>query len=213
MKKLIALSATVVITGCATHAQITVPPVAKVYSQTFENKTFGHEILYSQPKPGVFSGGEQQPLLPLEKAELSVASAATLRRLPQYIYDQLPATAKRAASPADADYVLHVELTAHDKKGPAFADYQAGKTAALKFVSLGMASNNYAIVADFDAKYTLLQQGQVVTEKSYKVKDSVDHQRGNFEGFNSLNDYTDQMLQKHLIMTLNDFFKAATPAQ
>lgn len=213
MKKLIALSATVAITGCATHAQITVPPVAKVYSQTFENKTFGHEILYSQPKPGVFSGGEQLPLIPLEKAELSVASAATLRRLPQYIYEQLPATAKRAASPADADYVLHIELTAHDKKGPAFADYQAGKTAALKFVSLGMASNNYAIVADFDAKYTLLQKGQVVTEKSYKVKDSVDHQRGNFEGFNSLNDYTDQILQKHLITTLNDFFKAATPAQ
>lgn len=213
MKKLIALSATVAITGCATHAQITVPPVAKVYSQTFENKTFGHEILYSQPKPGVFSGGEQLPLIPLEKAELSVASAATLRRLSQYIYEQLPATAKRAASPADADYVLHIELTAHDKKGPAFADYQAGKTAALKFVSLGMASNNYAIVADFDAKYTLLQKGQVVTEKSYKVKDSVDHQRGNFEGFNSLNDYTDQMLQKHLITTLNDFFKAATPAQ
>lgn len=202
----------VALTGCATHAQIDMPALERVHSGAFENKAFGYEILYSQPKPGVFSGGEQLPLEPLDKAELSVASAVALKRLPEYIYDQLPANVKRT-DVKDADYVLHVELVAHDKKGPAYADYQTGKTTAMKLISLGLASANYEIIADFDAKYTLLKHGQVVSQKSYAVKDSVDHQRGDFENFNSLNDYTGQMLQKHLILTLNDFFKSTPLAQ
>ncbi|MDE2000060.1 MAG: hypothetical protein KGI91_16565 [Burkholderiales bacterium] len=198
--------------GCATHAQINVPALERVHSSAFENKAFGYEILYSQPRPGVFSGGDQLPLVPLDKAELSVASAVTLKKLPEYIYDQLPADVKKA-DPKNADYVLHVELVAHDKKGPAYADYQTGKTTAMKLISLGLASANYEIIADFDAKYTLLSHGRVVAEKSYVVKDSVDHQRGDFENFNSLNDYTGQMLEKHLIITLNDFFKSSSISQ
>lgn len=83
----------------------------------------------------------------------------------------------------------------------------------MKFISLGLASANYTIAADFDAKYTLLKQGKTVYEKSYAVKDGVDHQRGDFENFNSLNDYTGQMLQKHLILSLGDFFKGAATVQ
>lgn len=212
MKKLSALLLAVVLAGCATHAQINVPAIQKVQAPAYENKSFGYEILYSQPKPGVFTGGEQMPLVPLDKAELSVASAVTLKRLPEYIFDQLPANVKRGDA-KDADYVLHVELVAHDKKGPAYADYQVGKTTAMKFISLGLASANYTIAADFDAKYTLRKQGKTVYEKSYVVKDAIDHQRGDFENFNSLNDYTGQMLQKHLILSLGDFFKGAATVQ
>lgn len=210
---LIVAAVSMTLGGCATHAQIDVPAVQKVYSQRFDNKAFGYEILYSQPEPGVFSGGTQMPLAPLDKAALSVASATTLKRLPEYIFEQLPANVKRASTPGEADYVLHVELVAHHKKGPAYADYQTAKTTAMKMISLGLASANYSIVADFDAKYTLLKQNQVIVEKTYAVKDDVDHQRGDFENQNSLNDYTAQMLQKHLITTLNDFFKLAVAAQ
>ena len=35
----------------------------------------------------------------------------------------------------------------------------------MKFISLGLASANYTIAADFDAKYTLLKQGKTVYER------------------------------------------------
>ena len=206
MKNLLLLALVVILGGCATHAKIEMPAVTQVHHKSFEDKTMSYEIMYSQPKPGVFSGGQEMPLVPLEEAELSVASAATLKNLPEYIFRQVPASVKRAEK-GEGDLKLIVELKAYDKKGPAYADFEFGKSLAKSLVTLGFASSEYDIVADFDAKYVLLSGNEEVFSKSYKVDESVDHERGDFESYNSLNDYVGQLLEKHLILTLNDFFK------
>ena len=126
--------------GCAKHADITMPSVSQVSHTGFENKSMSFEILYSQPKPGIISGGEQMPLVPLNQAELSVASAATLKKLPDYIFQQLPATVKRA-DVANSDFKIVVSLTAHDKKGPAYADYEAGKSFGKSLLTFGFGSS------------------------------------------------------------------------
>ena len=195
--------------GCASHANIEMPAVTQVYNNAFTNKTFSYEILYSQPKPGIFSGGDKMPLLPLEKSEMSIASAATLKNLPDYIYKQLPSSVIRDQS-GNGDFKLIVELTAYNKKGPAYSDYEFAKSFGKNLLTFGFASSEYNIIANFDAKYRLIRSGEEIFTKNYKVSESVDHERGDFDSFNTLNDYSGQLLEKHLILTLNDFFKEAT---
>ncbi|MBR9857239.1 MAG: hypothetical protein GYB38_05970 [Gammaproteobacteria bacterium] len=209
MKKIAVLGLVVALGGCANHANIEMPAVTQVYHESFENKSISYEIMYSQPKPGVFSGGEQMPLVPLEQAEFSVASAATLRKLPDYIYQQLPPTVKRLEN-GQGDFKLVVELTAYDKKGLVYSDHEFAKSFGKNLLTLGFASSEYDIIADFDAKYKLYSGDKEIFVESYNVQESVDHERGDFDSFNSLNDYAGQLLEKHLILTLNDFFKKST---
>ncbi|WP_160060966.1 hypothetical protein [Psychromonas sp. L1A2] len=207
MKKIILLLMMSVLAGCATHAEIKMPVTTKVHDAAYENKSLNYEILYSQPKPGVFSGGEQLPLVPLEKAELSIASASTLKELPKLIFEQLPVSVKYLAN--NPDLILKLEITAHDKHGPAYADYEFAKSFGKNLLTLGFASSEYNIVADFDAKYILEQKGEVIFTQDFRVRDEVDHEKGDFDSFNSLNEYTSQILEKHLILTLHEFFKVA----
>lgn len=208
MKKLFTILAVITLSGCATHANITMPTVTQVTDKAYENKTISYEVMYSQPKPGVFSEGNQLPLKPLKAAELSVASATTLKKLPNYILQQLPVSTETAAK-GQGDLNLKIELYAHDKKGPAYAEYEMAKSLGKSLLTLGLGSSEYEIIADFDATYTLMQGHKEVFSKKYKVKDHADHERNQFEGFNGLNEYAGQMLEKHLVLTLNDFFKQA----
>ncbi|WP_257291722.1 hypothetical protein [Endozoicomonas sp. ONNA1] len=197
------------ITGCAQHATIEMPYVEATHNEAWKDKKFDYDILYSQPKPGVFSGGEQLPLKPIEEAELSVASSATLKNFSNYLIKQLPEGIKLGSN-TDYDYKLIVEMEAKDKKGPAYADYNAGESFAKGMLTLGFAASEYEIIADFTVTYKLLKSdGDKIIEYSYKVSDSVPHERGDFESFNSLNDYSGQLLEKHMIITLNDFIKKA----
>ncbi|MGI2028918.1 hypothetical protein [Endozoicomonas acroporae] len=197
------------LSGCAQHASIEMPYVESVKSEVWTNKTFDYDIFYSQPKPGVFSGGEQLPLKPIEEAELSVASSATLRNFSDYLVKQLPSGIQLSKDGA-FDYKLVVEMEAHDKKGPSYADYQAGESFAKGMLSLGFAASEYEIIADFNVTYKLVKSdGSLILEKKYDVNDSVPHERGDFESFNSLNDYSGQLLEKHMMITLNDFIKKA----
>ncbi len=206
MKNILLLALVAILGGCATHAKIGMPAVTQVHHKSFENKSMSYEVMYSQPKPGIFSGGQEMPLVPLEEAELSVASAATLKNLPEYIFRQVPSSVERAAK-GESDLKLIVELKAYDKKGPAYADYELAKSFFKDLVTLGFSSSEYNIVADFDAKYVLLSGDKEVLSKSYKIDESVDHERGDFESYGSLNEYVGQLLEKHFILTLNDFFK------
>lgn len=207
MKKVVFLLMIAVLGGCTTHAEIKMPTVTKIHDSVYENKTLNYELLYSQPKPGVFSGGEQLALAPLEKAELSVASASTLKELPKLIFQQLPVSVKYLTE--NPDLTLKIEIIAHDKKGPAYADHEFGKSLGKNLLTLGLGSSEYNIVADFDAKYILEQNGNVIFTKDFKVKDEVDHEKGDFDSYNTLNEFTSQMLEKHLILTLHEFFKEA----
>ena len=214
MKKVITASiAAVVLTGCAQHATIDMPYVEATYKEEWQGKKFDYDILYSQPKPGVFTGGEQMPLMPIEKAELSVASSATLRKFPEYLMKQLPAGSK-IGSDEDFDYKIKVEMEAYDKKGPAYADYNAGESMAKGLLTLGLAASEYEIIADFKVTYSIQDAaGNELLKQTYTVKDSVEHERSDFESFNSLNDYAGQLLEKHLIITLNEFAKKAAKAE
>ena len=210
MKKYFAYLLIAFLSGCATHADIKVPALQQVPSDAWRDKSFTYQILYSQPRPGLRSGDEMQPLRPFEHAELSAASAATLKKLPEYIAAQIPSS--RVSREGAADYMLVVEIRARHKRGPAYSDYEAGKSVAKNLLSLGFAASEYNIVADFEATYRLqTASGETVASKRYDVKDAVRHQRGDFESLNSLNDYTSQILEKHLLITLNDFFRSAQP--
>lgn len=198
----------VLVTGCATHADIKTAAVTQLQSKNFENKSLSYNVLYSQPQPGVFTSGNQTTLKPLEQSELSIASAATLKNLPEYIYKQLPASVIKGEKNR-SEFNLEVDLIAHDKAGPAYADYQAMKSFGKGMLTLGLGSSDYNIVADFDVTYKLTSHGKEIYSKEYTVKDSVQHQRGQLESFNSLNDFSGQLLEKHLMLTLNSFFKEA----
>lgn len=198
----------VALTGCATPAQISMPTVQKVVHTAYENKTIKYDVLYSQPKPGMLSGGEQQPMQPIENAELSVASAKTLTNIRQYIQDQLPNSSKLLKK-GESDLDLVIRMKAFHKKGPAYADFEGMKSFGKSLLTFGLASNEYDIIADFEVTYDLTKNGQILFSKDYKVKESVDHERGKLDGFNELNVYAAELLEKHLIITLNDFFGEA----
>lgn len=205
----IGLVGTAVLTGCATHAQISMPAVQQVNHQGFENKTFSNEVFYSQPKPGVFSGGEQLALKPLSEQELSVASANTLQKFSTYISQQLPKSSK-VIDGNNSDYQLIVKMFAKHKKGPAYADYEVAKSLGKSLLTFGLGSSEYDIVADFDVIYELKHKGGLVLSKKYTVKDSAEHERAKYEGYAHLNEYAGQMLEKHIILTLNNFFTEAS---
>ncbi len=194
--------------GCANHAKIDMPVVSKVNADQWHGKSFQYEVFYSQPQPGIFTGGEQQQLKPLNEAQLSVGSAQVLADLPQILADQLPLGAKLTTD-GQADYRLKIELIAHDKKGPTYADYEFGKNLAKSFVTLGMGADEYDIVADFDITYFLIAKDGKTYSKAFSVKDSVDHERSAVEFKNNTFDYSSLLLRKHIMITSSDFLQKA----
>ena len=166
-------------------------------------------MFYSQLEPGLFNGNTQQDLKPIEEAELSVASAATLQNLTQIIERQLPASATIVDS-ANNDMKLMVELVAFSKAGPTYADFEFAKNFGKSMLTLGMGSSEYNILADFNVTYRLSDESGKIIEKSYRIEDVVDHERGKFESMQSVHDYAAQLLEKHLIISLNDFFLQAS---
>ena len=212
MKKIIFLLGAMVLGGCSTHANIQMDGVTQVRNEIYENKSMTYEILYSQPKPGLFSGGEQLPLKPLNESKMSYYSASTLQYLPEFIFKQLPSTVKIITS-GEADYKLKVELVAHDKDGLVYPDPKWIQSIFIGILTIGLGPQKYDIVADFDIKYTLYKQGKEFFVKEYNVKDEVGHGILFFDDFTSLNYYIGLMLKKHLILTLNNFFSEAVEAK
>jgi len=208
MKKFLTLIGCLVLCSCATHATITMPSVQQVNSEFYANKKLSVEIFYSQPEPGMFNDIKQQPLKPIKEAKLSVASATTLQRLPEYIFKQLPPDAERTDK-SKSDLNLRVELIAHHKRGPTFADFEVGKNLGKSLLTFGLGSSEYNIVADFDVTYILLAEENEVFKKKYTIKESVDHERGKFESISSVHDFAGQLLEKHLVLSLNNFLEEA----
>lgn len=208
-KTLAMLCVMAIMTGCASHAEIKMPAVQSISSPKFEEKKFHYEVYYSQPKPGVFSGGDQEPLKPLSDSELSISSSAVLKDLPNYITEQLPSSAS-ISSKENSDYQINVELVANHKRGPVYANHELAKSLGKGILTLGLAPSDYEIIADFNVTYHLAEDGHAIYNKSYEVTDRVQHQRGDFESYNSVNDPAGQLLKKHIILTLNDFLENST---
>lgn len=195
--------------GCATHAKIEMPVVNKVRSTNWEGKGFRLDVYYSQPQPGVFSGGEQQELKPLSEAQLSVGSAQVLASLPQMFSDQLPLNAFLSDTEG-ADYRLKMELVAHHKLGPTYPDYEAAKNLAKGLITLGMGADEYNIVADFDVTYSLISKEGKTFQKHFSVKDNVDHERSAIEFKNNTFDFASSLLRKHIMLTSSTFLEEAS---
>lgn len=195
--------------GCATHAKIEVPVTSKVIAEQWQHKDFRCEIFYSQPEPGIFNSGTQEPLKPLSESKLTIGSAQVLANLPQMVAYQLPLNTF-LTDKQDADYCFRVELVAHHKGGPTYSDFEFGKSLAKSFVSLGMASDEYNIIADFDVTYSLTDANGNVFKKDYHVKDCVDHERGSYEFKNNTLDYAAELLRKHIMITSSAFLSEAS---
>ncbi len=196
------------LSGCATHGEVTVPVKLAVDNPTFHGKTFSSELLYSQPEPGVFSDGKQQPLTPIEDANLSVGASRVLSQFNNLFSRQLPAAASLGPK-ENSDYSFTVELTAKDKKGPSFADFDMLASTGKSLLTLGLGSSEYTIIADFDVTYKLeTTDGESVLEKSYSVHDEVDHERGKLDGYDIGDDLAARLLEKHIVLTMNDFFQS-----
>ncbi len=210
-KTIIAITAAIVVaTGCASHAEIKSNALAPVTNARFDNSTITYEVLYSQPQPGMFSDGEQLPLKPLAEAEVSVGSARTLRELPNYLFAQLPPSAKRGSDDRH-DYKLRLALIAKHKAGPVYADYQYGETFGKKMLTLGLAPDEFEIVADFDARLQLLDaNGQVVHERDYQIAERVEHERDGFENMDNVTLVVHQLFEQQLTTLLHDFL-SSTP--
>jgi hypothetical protein len=196
------------ISGCATHATIQQPALAKVSKTEWNSKTLNYKILFSQPEPGLIGGGEQQPMTPLKDAKLSLGSEMALKDLPTHLEQQMPAGVK-LVNDDSGDYGLEIRITAHSKRGPAYGDYQFLSSFAKNLLILGLGPKDYLLIADFDAEYALSSKGGDRFSKTFTVKDSVEHQRGPFESLFSPNEYAAQLLRKHMSVTLNDFLKQA----
>lgn len=193
--------------GCATHGQVKVPVLKAVENESFAGKTFSTEVYYSQPQPGLFSDGEKLPLKPIEEAEVSVGASRVLSRFQELFQRQLPAESS-IGKKDNSDFIYIIELTAKDKKGPTFADYDILASTGKSLLTLGLGSSEYTIIADFDILYRLEDKnGKVIYEKSYTIHDEVDHERSKLDGFDIGNDLAAQLLEKHVVISMNDYFK------
>jgi hypothetical protein len=194
--------------GCAAHPEIKANPIERVSSQEWNGKNFKYEVFYSQPKPGIISGGEQLDLVPLSKAELSVASAQVLSNFPKLINQVLPSNVTLIKD-GISDYDLTVNLIANHKKGPTYADFEFGKSLAKGLFTLGLASDEYNIIADFSVEYILKNKSGESFTKKYAVNESIDNQKGAFEIHDRNADFASELLQKHMITTAATFFNEA----
>ncbi len=206
-KKISIIIGLLTLAGCATHGVVTVPVQSAIDNEYFANKTISTKLYYSQPKPGVFSGGEVLPMKPITEAELSVGSSRVLARYKELLSQQLPINTKVASEDNNGDFLFITELQAKDKAGPSYADYDMALSAGKKLLTLGLGSSEYTIVADFDVTYKLLDRdGKLLLQETYAVYDEVDHERGGFDGFDIGEDLAAKLLEKNIAITMHKFF-------
>ncbi len=208
-RKLISiLTVAISMAGCASHPQITSPVVERANSENWNGKVFSYEIFYSQPKPGVFSGGQQQELAPISKAQLSVGAAQVLSNFTTIVDNILPSNTTITKA-GDSDYSLKVALIANDKKGPTYSEYELGKSLAKGLLTLGLGSAEFNIVADFSIEYTLSNKHGNEFSKKYTINESIDNEKGSFEIHDRNADYAAELLKKNIIVTASSFFSEA----
>mgnify|MGYP001475668078 CR=1 FL=1 len=82
-------------------------------------------------------------------------------------------------------------------------------------MTLGLASNEQEIVANFEVTYTVFDlNGSELISKTYKVNDSVEHEKSDFE-IADINGkrLTGELFKKHITLTLNEFVKEISNLQ
>lgn len=206
LKLMVTVAAIFIITGCATHGVVTIPVKEPIENTAFSGRSIATDVFYSQPKPGIFSNGEIEPMKPIQDAKVSVGSSRVLARFKELFIQQLPLGSK-IGSKEQSDYTVITELQAKDKLGPTYADYDFAATLGKKMLTFGLGSAEYTIIADFDVTYKLVDnKGAILTENTYNIHDEVDHERGGFDSFDVGDDLAAKLLEKHIVITMNQFF-------
>jgi hypothetical protein len=211
MRGYVSVVAVGLLVGCATAARIDVPP-QKTAVTTWQQYLIGYQINYSQPKPGFLGSREQLPLTPLAQAELSAASRTILQNLPNVVAKRIPAKVVAAHEPRH--YTLVMDLVAREVRGPTYAERQHLSSIASNLVTLGFASADYKLIADFDVRYRLLDsRGGVISDRSYQPQEQLDHEHGDFELVQTLYSHAALLLERHVSLTLDDFFSQIQPGR
>ncbi|MCD9513304.1 hypothetical protein [Photobacterium carnosum] len=202
------LFSTTILTGCATHGVVTIPIKAPIVNPEFDGKTFTTQLFYSQPEPGLFTAGKQLQLKPIEDAQLSVGASRVLSHFNSLFKIQLP-EGSIFVNKGISDYTLIIELYAKDKFGPSYADYDALLSLGKSFLTLGLGSAEYTIIADFNITYKLKDsKGNILYKKDFSVNEKVDHEKDAFDHFAMGDDLASELLEKNIVLTMNDFFKS-----
>ncbi|WP_158774067.1 hypothetical protein [Cobetia sp. L2A1] len=211
MKTALAGLAMLLMTGCASRAQIDVPVVQPVQTQAYEHKAFFPDIYYSQPEANLFSGAAQQAMQPLGNVRLSHVCSPAMTNFDQLLREQLPSTSSITHDARAGDYRLQVEIMAHENRGPVYLDYLMAINLPMNLLTFGIANEDFDIIADFNVEYRLYDKDEkLLFSKDYTVRDSVPHQAGNFDIGNRIFLPAQNMMTKYLLLTMNDFFNNAS---
>ncbi len=199
-----------VLTGCANHATFKEPGTYTTVNDKFTGQTMKYSIAYSQPEPGIFTGGEQQPLKPVSDTNLSVVSTRSLQNINEIVERHLPAGVTTLANENAADFQFDVEITAYEKQGPTFWDFEFLKSLGVGLVTLGLGPDYWDVIADFDVKYALKDsKNNLLIAREYSIEEKADHQASPFDTNEPLLRSSQKMFEQQLALTLNDFFEAA----
>lgn len=200
------LTAAVTLSGCASHAKIERKSLNSISIPAMYEKTINNEVFYSQPTPGMFSGGEMQDVQPLDEVQLSVASAEVMDGIDNLIAKHKPLNT--TVTDGNSDYLLRVTIVAKDKKGPVYGDHEFMKSVAKSMLTLGLAGSDYEIVSDFKVTYELYQANVLQHQRTFNIQQNYDHDSGfiEFNEYENVDKAARAAFEKHLGETITSFY-------
>ncbi|WP_413282754.1 hypothetical protein [Vibrio sp. MA40-2] len=204
--KIASILAVAALVGCATPGQVDMPYVKAHDVQAMNEKKIAYELTYQAPEYGVFFDGEMLPSMPISEARLNGSTRTVVNNFNQILASQLPSNALIVNSD-QGDYKVVAHIKAFDGEGPVTIHDLFGETLLKETLTLGFASNEQEIVADFEITYTVVDsQGSELLSKTYKVNDSIEHEKSDYEiaNINGLR-LTGELFKKHVTLTLNEF--------
>ena len=214
LTKLASIVAVATLVGCATPGQVDMPHVKAHDVQIMEQKKVAYEVTYQAPEYGVFVDGEMLPTMQISEARLNGSTRTVINNFNQILATQLPSNALIINS-GKGDYKVVAHIKAFDGEGPVTVEDLIAETILKETLTLGLASNEQEIVANFEVTYTVFDlNGSELISKTYKVNDSVEHEKSDFE-IADINGkrLTGELFKKHITLTLNEFVKEISNLQ
>lgn len=194
VKIITATFATVVFSGCANHAVVSAPDaVGDANYSLLADRSLSYTINYHVP-----DGGNEVQAKRAKEHEVLI---------PASIENQLPKNVQ--VVPSGGDFMLTVDVNSVSKGGPVY--FESDNVAASVItggLSLGFVPHTYNLKSNFDVRFVLANSdGVVISDKTYHVSDSVQHEKGKFDGFPEIYKLNQALFQKHFEAALKDFLQ------
>jgi hypothetical protein len=197
-----------VLMGCTTAGNVDMPYVKAPDVERLEKATVSYEISYQAPEAGLFKDDELLPKMPISEAKLNHNTRLVVNKFNQILASQLPSNAL-VVNDSHSDYTLTMHIIATDADGPVFVKDNHAETLLKETLSLGFASNEQDIVADFKVIFSAIDhEGNALLSKEYVIKESIDHEKSDYD-FADLSGetLTGKLFEKHVLLSLNDFMR------